>query len=205
MLCKTLLERLFKVFLHSINIPCKECREDSFFHCYGHLLLQSNFDNCTKKCLPHSLPKENMIHHEDIQLCQPSTKDHKCAKNIAFLLRLKLLARDSQSVCKLKPCFITQHKGIMTDETISDDPSYSRTVLYYNHAPRTKTNYEEFIIYDFVEMLGSFGGTLGLFVGFSFVGCISTFLKYSVILMDYIIKWSNGIGNRIVLSSNIKS
>ena len=93
------------IFLHSINIPCKECREDSFFHCYGHLLLQSNFDNCTKKCLPHSLPKENMIHHEDIQLCQPSTKDHKCAKNIAFLLRLKLLARDSQSVCKLKPCY----------------------------------------------------------------------------------------------------
>ena len=76
----------------------------------------------------------------------------------------------------------------MTDETISDDPSYSRTMLYYNHAPRTKTNYEEFIIYDFVGMLGSFGGTLGLFVGFSFVGCISTFLKYSVILMDYIIK-----------------
>ena len=146
-----------------------------------------------------------MIHHEDIQLCQPSTIDHKCAKNIAFLLRLKLLARDSQSVCKLKPCFITQHKGIMTDETISDDPSYSRTMLYYNHAPRTKTNYEEFIIYDFVGMLGSFGGTLGLFVRFSFVGCISTFLKYSVILMDYIIKWSNGIGNRIVLSSNIKS
>ena len=182
------------MFLYSINIPCKECREDSFFHCYGHLLLQSNFDNCTKKCLPHSLPKENMIHYEDIQLCQLNTKDHKCAKNFAFLLRLKLLARDSQSECKLKPCFITQHKGIMTDETISDDPSYSRTMLYYNHAPRTKTNYEEFIIYDFVGMLGSFGGTLGLFVGFSFVGCISTFLKYSVILMEYIIKWSNGIG-----------
>ena len=141
-----------------------------------------------------------MIHFEDIQLCQPNTTHHKCAKEVAFLLRLKLLARDSQSVCKLKPCFITQHKGIMTDETISDDPSYSRTMLYYNHAPRTKTNYEEFIIYDFVGMLGSFGGTLGLFVG-----CISTFLKYSVILMDYIIKWSNGIGNRIVLSSNIKS
>ena len=63
---------------------------------------------------------------------------------------------------------------------------YLVILLTQKHAPRTKTNYEEFIIYDFVGMLGSFGGALGLFVGFSFVGCISTFLKYSVTLMDYI-------------------
>ena len=146
-----------------------------------------------------------MMPYEDIQLCQPNTNDNECAKGIAFLLRLKLLTGNSPTECNSKPCFMTQHRGIITDETTSDDHSYSRTMLYYNHPPATKTNYKEFIIYDFVGMLGSFGGTLGLFLGFSFAGCISTFLKYSVHLMNHIIKWSNGIGNAVGLSSNMKS
>ena len=164
-----------------------ECRKGSYFHCYGHLLLQSNFDSCPKKCLPHSLPKEIMMpYQEEIQVCQPNTNEKDCAKDIAFLLRSKILTGDSYTACKIKPCFMTQHKGIMTDEVTSDEHSYSRTMLYYNHAPATKTNHQEFIIYDFVGMLGSFGGTLGLFVGFSFASCISTFFNYSIHLMNYI-------------------
>ena len=37
---------------------------------------------------------------------------------------------------------------------------------------------EEYLVQDFVGMLGSIGGTLGLFVGFSFLGGISSILHY---------------------------
>ena len=36
---------------------------------------------------------------------------------------------------------------------------------------------EEYLIHDFVGMLGSIGGTLGLFIGFSFLGGISFLLQ----------------------------
>ena len=37
---------------------------------------------------------------------------------------------------------------------------------------------EEYLIHDFVGMLGSIGGTLGLFVGFSFLSGLSYVLEY---------------------------
>ena len=36
----------------------------------------------------------------------------------------------------------------------------------------------EYLIYDFNGLLGFIGGTLGLFIGFSFYGFISTILGY---------------------------
>ena len=35
-------------------------------------------------------------------------------------------------------------------------------------------------------MLGSIGGTLGMFIGFSFLGAISSMLEYVQRLMDYL-------------------
>ena len=51
---------------------------------------------------------------------------------------------------------------------------------------------EEYLIHDFVGMLGSIGGTLGLFVGFSFLSGISYILKYvQVFIKEFISKKSN--------------
>ena len=38
--------------------------------------------------------------------------------------------------------------------------------------PYTMTTYEEYLLYDFSELVGSVGGTLGLFIGFSFYDMI---------------------------------
>ena len=38
--------------------------------------------------------------------------------------------------------------------------------------------YEEYLIYDTMGMIGSVGGTLGVFIGFSMTGLISTAIDY---------------------------
>ena len=45
---------------------------------------------------------------------------------------------------------------------------------------------KEYLIYDFIGMIGSVGGTIGMFIGFSFfdvIGRLSTYLK--TVIMSY--------------------
>ena len=44
----------------------------------------------------------------------------------------------------------------------------------------------EYLIHDFTSMLGSIGGTLGMFIGFSFLGTLSSLLSWFQRLMEHI-------------------
>lgn len=55
---------------------------------------------------------------------------------------------------------------------------------------------EEYVIYDFVGMISSIGGNLGLFIGFSFFDAFCW-------LLDLIQKWISNINSGKVISSNI--
>ena len=46
----------------------------------------------------------------------------------------------------------------------------------------------EYVTYDFGAMLGSIGGTLGMFVGFSFAGCFSFLLTRVRFIIEYLLK-----------------
>ena len=45
---------------------------------------------------------------------------------------------------------------------------------------------KEYLIHDFIGMLGSIGGTLGMFISFSFLVVISSLMEYLQKLMDYL-------------------
>ena len=55
---------------------------------------------------------------------------------------------------------------------------------------------EEYVIYDFVGMISSIGGNLGLFIGFSFFDAFCW-------LLDLIQKWISNMNSGKVISSNI--
>ena len=152
-----------------VYLPEKiKCRKDPYFKCYFKLLENANFSECPSKCMPHST-KRNM---KKSKLCPIGSKDMKCAQKIAYELR-------KSGQCEQRACSITQYSGKLTYEGKPlMDSSKAATFVYYFLPPETKIIHEEYIIYDFVGMFGTFGGTLGLFLGFSFANCVSTLMKY---------------------------
>ena len=112
---------------------------------------------CAKNCLPWYLIT-NYDHNETIQ-CQ-SNKEMECALNV---INDKYFY---QSVCS-KPCSISQYSGRIDfwDYKNLNDSSFKVSLRF---APPVKsTVYEEYLIYNFFGMVGSVGGTLGIFIGFS--------------------------------------
>ena len=49
-----------------------------------------------------------------------------------------------------------------------DSETNKSTIGWMYSVSKTKEVYEEYLVYDVAGFIGSFGGTLGLFVGFSF-------------------------------------
>ena len=43
--------------------------------------------------------------------------------------------------------------------------------------PEEVTVFQEYVVYDTIGMIGSVGGTLGMFIGFSFTGFISSIIN----------------------------
>ena len=79
-----------------------------------------------------------------------------------------------------KSCIINSYNGKvhMKSDIIMevDDESQQGIIFWYSfNEPSYVKVYEEYLIYDTLGMIGSVGGTLGLFIGFSFMNVI-TFL-----------------------------
>ena len=68
-----------------------------------------------------------------------------------------------------KPCSIVQYTGRVDywEENNSNLENSSFTFYLRFTPPLTSTVYQEYIIYDIFGMIGSVGGTLGIFIGFS--------------------------------------
>ena len=150
------------------------CRDEPFYHCYGMALLQDGFKNCSTKCLSHSLPEEIALLSETLPLCQIKSQEMKCAKKVAKNIRKKVL---NSNQCPSKPCQSISYVGEAGTEEITNERLYKRNFGYFFSPPKSVTISEEYLIYDFVGMLGSIGGTLGMFIGFSFFGTLSFLLS----------------------------
>ena len=82
-----------------------------------------------------------------------------------------------------KTCTILQYSGEVEFDV---DMSGFNPLLYgthqvylgYNFAPpRTITIHEEYLIYDTIGLIGSIGGTLGMFIGFSFSSTLGALMQ----------------------------
>ena len=68
-----------------------------------------------------------------------------------------------------KPCSIVQYTGKLDTfdnfESCPDDSTFTLNVRFA--PPINVTVFEEYLIYDVFGLIGSVGGTLGIFIGFS--------------------------------------
>ena len=67
--------------------------------------------------------------------------------------------------------------------------------------PRKVNVKTEYLIYDDIAMIGNVGGTLGLFIGFSFTGLISFLLNTIINIISTIRKWTmkEKVGHNVTL------
>ena len=79
-----------------------------------------------------------------------------------------------------KTCTMLQYSGDIEWEYVTDE----REVYFaYNFLPpKTVSVHEEYLIYDTIGFIGSLGGTLGMFIGFSINNTFSSFVKFIVFL-----------------------
>ena len=74
----------------------------------------------------------------------------------------------------IKPCKINTYKG--SDIEYLYHNSTSNEAHFSFQLGLVKTVSKELLIYDTNDMIGSIGGSLGLFLGFSFFGIVSFFI-----------------------------
>ena len=105
-------------------------------------------------------------------------KESNCNWHILRDLMQNITVNDEH----LRTCVTTQFLGKIVSSTTQ--PNKNRWIEYKFTLPLTTKVYEEYLITDSITLIGSVGGTLGLFSGFSInnvVYNIMDFLKTTIV------------------------
>ena len=97
-----------------------------------------------------------------------------------FKDRKRDLASELKNGTSCKSCSKIDYSGTLQfeSENIKNGDLYYKILSYQFDYPQVLTIYEEYLIYDGIGMIGSVGGTLGMFIGFSFSNTISSILNF---------------------------
>ena len=161
-----------------------KCHEESYYDCIASALDKLDYQGlCKKKCIP-------AVFGFDKNYTSPFCKiknDDKCARDIAKKIingkGIDSTQEFKSTTCK-KACYSLQYSGnFMIDKPIikkSTEKYKSHHQFYYEFANSENECriFEEYLIYDTMGMIGSVGGTFGMFIGFSMTGVISSALDY---------------------------
>ena len=148
-----------------------ECSEQSVYECFTSKVLLSKSDQCNITCMPLTLPQDE---YPICEKCHFWDKESECPciyQVLADVYR-NITTNDE---CP-RTCIMTQYSGTITCENeLEQDYSW---VHYKFAAPFVTKVFEEYVICDLITMIGSVGGTFGLFIGFSFTNMFDCIIKY---------------------------
>ena len=139
-----------------------KCSNESFYDCYGRLLA-AMLNGSSSQCSLFSLPS--------LPICKSNkTKEekkffHNSVKKVYRQCRTKKL------------CNKLEYHGedVFYEDLDKDD---NKTFGFgYQITSNSTTLFEEYLIYDIISVIGAVGGTLGMCIGFSFTGLISSLIK----------------------------
>ena len=169
------------VFLESKG----KCSNDhSFYECLASKIISLNYTSCPTRCSPISYANLTT----SIPLCE-TEEEIKCAKDLAYY---ELLGKKCLKYCER----VSYSEKISWKDAIPYEDQGHNFWVYYRTTTDEMFVNEEYQIYNFNSMIGSIGGTLGLFIGFAFTNVISLIISHC---KDFSIKksalTSNGVGN----------
>ena len=147
------------------------CSQESFYECFSKILgAQLEGSKCTAISLPN------------LPICKTEETDLH-SKNLFMALWLKVAKSE---ICP-RLCDTMDYSGEETSGNLSTYGNNAAFGFQYSF-PVTKaiTVHKEYVIYDAISMIGSVGGTLGMFIGFSFTGLIPSIMKLLQNVFDFI-------------------
>ena len=150
-----------------------KCFDESFYECFGFKFISNNFNGCQKKCLPYDNFLLNATHEGKQYATCETYEESECSIEIAKSVFTNIT---DTNVC-LKSCSILQYSGKVQYKGKHDDPHLVE-LKYWFANPQSVKVYEEYLIYDRIGLIGTIGGTLGMFIGFSFTGVVTCFIKF---------------------------
>ena len=165
-------------------VKLNNCEENNtFYKCFNKASQAQNYSRCPRKCSAVSTISNS------IPVCK-TTEEFVCAYEIAKEVK-------SSDLC-LHQCSKTHYKLFKSVYTENTDSENAKRNVQINYVIPLKVMSieKEYLINDFIGMLGSIGGTLGMFIGFSFLGVISSMLEYLQKFMDYLFVKKNN--NKVI-------
>ena len=160
-----------------------KCQKESYYDCIASELDRFDFKqtSCRKKCIPRMFSYDR---NYSTPFCQ-NKKDDRCARNIfvSFVGKVKNNFTKKISMKCHNSCNILQYSALEVqnvqgtyNKNISYD-SYEFMYVFGNSDNRMRA-YHEYLIYDAINMIGSVGGTFGLFIGFSMTGVVAWVIEF---------------------------
>ena len=188
---------------HFIDLEVQEfhhlpnlCREQSYYQCLATKFSHNKTCN-GKKCSPFTLPADSKI--KSLISCN-TTEERLCQREV-----ISSLYQDD-NVCPvsdtMKSCVVREFKAkdfavpVPLDWGLNgfsfrmtmDPPTSSRDNKV---STPVKTVFTEYYLMEWLDLVGIIGGTLGLMIGFSFMGSVT-----SVVDMIFDFKQQNGVAKK---------
>ena len=150
-----------------------KCFDESFYECFGLKFLSNNFDGCQTKCLPYDNFLLNATYEEKQYATCQTHEELECSIEIAKSVFANIT---ETNVCN--SCSILQYSGKVQYKEKHPYEQHYVELKYRFANPRSVKVHEEYLIYDRIGLIGSVGGTLGIFIGFSFTGVVTCFINF---------------------------
>ena len=104
---------------------------------------------------------------------------NQCFLNIYFWGVVSIFWPTVYRTCN-PSCSIIQYDTKIINQELDSEPetaNYFKLIYYFGNPQYTKV-FDEFIIMNALGLLGNVGGTLGMFIGFSFSGVIAMIISF---------------------------
>ena len=106
-------------------------------------------------------------------------------------------------ICQ-KSCGVLQYNGkVVYDDVYSWGEKNRANFAYEIDPPEEVTVFQEYVVYDTIGMNGSVGGTLGMFIGFSFTGFISSIINRLSKLKNKFTVWTKSLKSSFKKSNHL--
>ena len=148
---------------HNYLVMNSKCSHESYFECMSRLIAP-RLDKSTSKCSKISLPF--------LQVCKIKKTNEE---DYEFWSTWKNVSDLCPNWLCVKLIYFGQE--VYYGENIDTNSTNSTFEFGYSFTSNSTTLYEEYLISDMINTIASVGGTLGMCIGFSFTGMISSLIN----------------------------